>query len=76
MSRDKGAVVGIGVALMFAAVFATRASAAGSDVVHYPPAEAYRKTALEDRFAVGVPAPRVRAFVGARWSDARSHQPL
>jgi hypothetical protein len=68
---SKRGMVVISTALIFGTALAAPARAAGSDVVQYPKAEA----AMGQHYDMGIPVPRVRAFVKAPWTDATSRAP-
>jgi hypothetical protein len=48
---------------------AAPAQAAGSDVVHYPKGEAYQRARIEQHYGTGIPAPRLRSFANAPWTN-------
>jgi hypothetical protein len=65
-SRSAGAAI----AAIIGAITAP-AQAAGSDVVQYPKGEAYQSARIDQHYGTGVPAPRVRSFANARWSNPK-----
>jgi hypothetical protein len=71
-------IVTIWIALMIGSAFATSALAVGSDVVRYPTAGAYSSAAMKakEHYDIGVPAPRLRIFVKAPWTDATRRTPF
>jgi hypothetical protein len=48
---------------------AAPAQAAGSDVVRYPKGEAYQSARIDQHYGTGIPAPRLRSFVNAPWTN-------
>jgi hypothetical protein len=76
MSKRK--IVTIWIALMIGSAFATSALAVGSDVVRYPTAGAYSSAAMKakEHYDIAVPAPRLRIFVKAPWTDATRRSPF
>jgi hypothetical protein len=69
MKIGKRRLLAAWVALLIGGSFVSPALAAGSDVVHYPRAETYKDTAVQEHDEMGVPMPRTRAFAHARWAD-------
>jgi hypothetical protein len=64
----KGRVVTKAWIAAIAGAIATPALAAGSDVVHYPKGEAHQSARIE-HYVTGIPAPRVRSFANAPWTN-------
>lgn len=77
MRMSKRFVAGLWIALMAGGAFAPPALAAGSDVARYPTTDADSSgTMMEPHYRIGVPEPRVRAFVKAPWNDATDREPF
>jgi hypothetical protein len=71
---NKQNIAGALIALMVEDAFASSVLRAGSDVARYPMSYTYSSgTMLEPHCTIGVPAPRVRAFVNAPWTGATHH---
>jgi len=66
---SKGKLIGLCIALAAKGALVTPAFGAGSEVARHA-FLAVDRSAAEQRYGIGIPAPRARAFVKAPWTEA------